>query len=207
MKKTCYYIGGTSGAGKSMLIDLVKEENNLKIVSTGSLLDSIVNDFFSLTMNRDEFKHTNWELFEPYITASLCGIIGFNEASNLVLDTHYVVYNTGYFLPAFSNGSVHYLGKTLKSGGYSQCKLILIEAPVEKIYNRIIKDKTRTRWQNITKELLYEEIKQSKEYLKRYSKILSDYVKTENISINNNILKRSVNALKRHFVEDIELYK
>lgn len=207
MKKTCYYIGGTSGAGKSTLIDLVKEETNLKIVSTGSLLDSIVNDFFSLTVNRDEFKHTNWELFEPYITATLCGIISFNEAPKLVLDTHYTVYNKGYFLPAFSNGSMHYLGKTLKSGGYNQCKCILIEAPIEEIYNRIIKDKTRMRWQNITKELLYEEIKQGKEYLKRYSKILSDYIKTENILINNDILEESLNALKRHLVGDIKSYK
>lgn len=184
--KNLFIVGGVSGSGKSTVISRARETSDARVISTGDIFNTIVNKLFLINMERDRLRYTNWKVFEPYVMACLCGIVEYIDLPKLVIDTHYAVNSPAGFVPGLNDESIHYLGWTAGTRSYEQCQCVLIDAPVDQIYQRIQSDMQRRRGGDVLSlQYLEEERQRNREFREIYANILGKYVKTEKTTIQN----------------------
>jgi len=194
--KKLYFVGGSSGTGKSTLLSYIKKNDDIKIVSSGDIYNLIINKIFNLNIDRDYFKYTNWKYFEPFVVSSLCSIIEYIDIDKLIIDTHYSVYNlmTDNFEMGLNKESINCIGKIARDNNYNYCLCILIDSDIEELYNRVIKDKNRKR--EIALDFLIKEKESNLNFSKEYVNILSKYIKTEFKKIKNGYLEYAIKELE-----------
>lgn len=198
MERKIYFIGGTSGTGKSSLIKsaIENETEGTTVVSTGDLFNSVISKQFNIGLSRDELKRTNWRLFEPYVISGLGAIIEYYQGIKLLVDSHYAVNSPSGFVQGLSTESLEYIGWHISARGFERCKCILVTSPTEETYKRIIKDTTRNRRDGLSQEALEEERRMNEQLIMNYKGIFSKYVPTEIVEIENIDINKSSDELK-----------
>ncbi|MBI3632064.1 MAG: AAA family ATPase [Candidatus Vogelbacteria bacterium] len=161
-------VGGVQGVGKSTLLDFCKDEfaGKIEIIDAGEL--------FRQYCIRDKLKTHN-EVEELIIES----ILEMPKDATIVLHWHFAVTRPEGFIPQISFERIKRLAL---SQLIDEVVLIAVEAPVDVIYDRRLKD-SDSKKRNLSIETIRGEIECDFEFMKKHAEIFTVHLGVDRVAI------------------------
>ena len=173
--------GGVQGVGKTTLLAGVLEEfsKSIKLVDSG--------EFFRRYFYKEKLKTI--DEIEDLIVDQ---IIDTSGDSIVLAHWHYAVSRPQGYIPQIDFSRVKKIAASKK---IDQIVLISIEASIDTIYGRRVKDSS-VKKRNLNKDCIFEEIKFDNNFLKKHEDIFLEFIDKDKISIQriNNVTLSSARA-------------